>query len=368
MLVTEPTAPDPKKSTRKVASLTVALVVHLVLLIIAALIVISTKQKPEPEIVAKVIGPTESAAPQMEKKAVMKQIEQASSSSAASPIAKMIRANTTAKIAAPEVTKVSDGPLGLGEGDFGSGFGSGSGGGMGSGATFFGAKSTGKRFIFVLDHSGSMSKEQVNLRDGELEKALKALPASVQYHVLLFAGGAYFAEKGWEVNVVGKNGRAPHNEMKSPEGKKYLFKSVKSYSDYEFEGSDANLPRTKWLTATKANVKRTMDFIRGEKLYGGTDWGLALDIAHRMDPAPDVIFFMSDGTGGNQPEPILRENRSHGKPKINTFAMQTKAGAKEFAAIAEGTKAEFTIVLKGGKTITGKDYFKDPGKYNGQLR
>ena len=71
MLITDPTAKDPRKSSRKVASVTVAIVVHLVLLVIAALVVISTRSKPEPEIVANVIGPTQQAAPQMEKKAVM---------------------------------------------------------------------------------------------------------------------------------------------------------------------------------------------------------------------------------------------------------------------------------------------------------
>ena len=29
---------------------------------------------------------------------------------------------------------------------------------------------------------------------------------------------------------------------------------------------------------------------------------------------------------------------------------------------------EFVIVLKGGKTIKGEEYLKNPGKYNGQLR
>ena len=365
MLVTENSPSDPKKSTRKVTSLTVALVVHLVLLIIAALIVISTKQKPEPEIVAKVVGPTESAAPQMEKKAVMKQIEQASSSSAASPIAKMIRANTTAKIAAPEVTKVSDGPLGLGEGDFGSGFGSGSGGGMGSGATFFGSKSTGKRFLFVLDHSASMRDNQIELRDKELEKALSALPASVQYQVILFAGGALFAQEGWRYD---NGGRGRSYNVIGPDDKKYPFRSVSGAGDWEFDGPDSKMPREKWLPATKSNVRKTMEFIREIKKFFGTDWGVALTMGHLMDPAPDVIFFMADGTGGNAPAPILALNKKTGRPKINMFAMQTKAGAQQFNEIAEGTRGEFVIVIRGGDTIKGKDYFKDPGKYAADLR
>ena len=37
---------------------------------------------------------------------------------------------------------------------------------------FFGGKSTGKRFLFVLDHSASMKKHQVELRNKELDRAL----------------------------------------------------------------------------------------------------------------------------------------------------------------------------------------------------
>jgi hypothetical protein len=368
MLVTEETA-VPENSAKKASAVTIAILVHIALAIIFAFIAVSFKKDADPQIVAIAAPVSTKTEPKMEKKTVMKQVKQTSAASAASPIAKMIRANTTAKIAAPEVTKVSDGPLGLGEGDFGDGFGNGSGGGgMGSGAMFFGSKSTGKRFLFVLDHSGSMRPAQVKLRNTELEKALKALPATVQYNVLLFAGGAYFAEKDWTVTIAGRAGGATHNEIKAPGGKKYLFKSVKGWSDYEFDGSDTSLPKSDWINATKANVSRTMKFIEGAKLYGGTDWGLALQIGHRMDPAPEVIFFMSDGTGGNDPGPILKDNRRFGKPKINTFAMQTRQGAKEFNEIAEKSGGEFVIVLNDGKPIKGKDYLKDPGKYNGKLQ
>jgi len=102
-------------------------------------------------------------------------------------------------------------------------------------------------------------------------------------------------------------------------------------------------------------------------LFGGTDWELALRIGHLMEPAPDVIFFMSDGTGGNAPAPILSFNAKHGKPVINTVAMQTTAGLKEFATIAAKTKGSFTIVDKRGKPIDGFDFQKNPGKYKGRL-
>ena len=138
MLLTETTA-EQQTGPQKVTSVIIATVTILTLLAILALVRYAVNRDQEPELVAKVIAPAVEQQPQMEKKTVMKQVKQASASSAASPIAKMIRANTTAQIVAPKVTVVTDGPLGLGEGEFGDGFGSGSGDGMGSGATMFGS-------------------------------------------------------------------------------------------------------------------------------------------------------------------------------------------------------------------------------------
>ena len=110
-----------------------------------------------------------------------------------------------------------------------------------------------------------------------------------------------------------------------------------------------------------------MKFVKTNPLFAGTDWELALRIGHLMEPPPDVIFFMSDGTGGNAPAPILSFNAKHGKPVINTVAMQTTQGIKEFATIAEKTKGSFTIVDKNGKPIDGFEYLKNPGKFKGRL-
>ena len=356
-------AEAPSQTGKKMTALAVAIAVHVVIALIAMLVVILPEQKDEPEIVAAVIGPPVEKQ-EMQKKNVVKQTKKTSASSAAAaPMAQLMRANAVAKIALPNVTKTSKGPLGLGDADFGSGgFGSG-GSGLGSGASFFGGSSTGKRFLFVLDHSGSMKPNQVELRNNELEKALKSLKG-VQYQVLLFAGGAYFGEKGWSLN---ENRGNRTNIAKGPGGKSYEFRSVRGAGDYEFEGPDSGMPKADWIQSSSANAKRTMDFIRSEKLFYGTDWGLALDVAHRLEPAPDVIFFMADGTGGNTPGPILATNKKFGRPVINTVAMQTTNGMQQFAEVARETKGSYTIVDKNGEPIDGYDYLKNPGKYSGRL-
>ena len=344
----------------KATAILVAIGVHLLIAIIATIVVILPPNRDEPEIVAAVIGPP-AKKQEMQKKNVVKQTKKTSASSAAAaPLAQLMRANAMAKISLPNVTRTSKGPLGIGDADFGGGGFGGSGDGLGSGASFFGGTSTGRRFLFVLDHSGSMKPNQVNLRNDELEKALKGLKG-VQYQVLLFAGGGYFASDGWSISTKGKD-----NTVKGPGGT-YQFISKGAYDDYDFKGADSSLPKGEWLATNAANVKKTMERIKKDKLFPGTDWGLALDIAHRMEPAPDVIFFMSDGSGGNAPAPILKTNAKYGKPPINMVAMQTTQGSKEFAEIARKTGATFIIVDKKGKPIDGFEYLANPEKFKGRI-
>lgn len=353
---------QPGKAGSKMVAILVAVAVHLIIALIALLVVILPSSKDEPEIVA-AMAPPSTKKREMQKKNVVKQTKKTSASSAAAaPIAQLMRASAMAKISMPNVTKTSKGPLGMGDADFGSGgFGSG-GAGLGSGASFFGGSSTGNRFLFIIDHSGSMKANQVALRNKEVERALKSLKG-VQYQVILFAGGGYYAWPGWSAKGVA---RTKNVEVVGPKGS-YTFVSKNGYSDYDFRGAESRLPREGWVEANAANVKKTMDIIKKHPLFVGTDWGLALQIGHLMEPPPDVIFFMSDGTGGNAPAPILAFNAKHGKPVINTVAMQTVQGMKEFSEIAKKTEGSFTIVDKNGKPIDGFDYQKNPGKYKGRL-
>ena len=351
------------KNSRKATSIIVAVAVHVVIAILASFFVIMQASKDEPEIVA-VMAPVNTVKQEMKKRSVQKQVKKSpsSSSSAAAPMAMLMKANAMAKFTAPDVKITSTGPLGMGEGDLGNGgFGAGTGlGGDGmGGASFFGGTASGQRFLFVLDHSASMKDHQISLRNMELKKTLSTLKG-VQYQVLLFAGPAFYAEKGWSVD--GRSGTT----VNGPGDKKYEF-TRKKVSDYEFNGADSDLPRAKWLSSTPANVKKTMDFVQSTKKFGGTDWEMALRIGHYMEPPPDVIFFMADGTGGNSPPPILQVNQKRGRPVINTVAMQTGTGAAQFNAVAKGAKGTFTIVDKDGKPIKGEDFLKDPGKFKNRL-
>ncbi len=264
--------------------------------------------------------------------------------------------------------QTSDSPgIGLGDSTMGMGFGSSMtfGTGGGSSAMFFGSKSTGQRFLFVLDASISMQPNQVKLRDDELERTLKTL-RGVDYHVMLFAGGAYFAEKGWGVKPVAGKPRFGPTDFFSPKGE-YSFKA-KSLYEHSLAKADSSFPAPKWTKATSATTRKSINFVKESKRFSGTDWDNALEMAHLMKPSPDVIFFMSDGLDRKlNVSSILSHSKRHGRPKINCIAMQTAEGKESFAELAKGSKGTFTIVDKDGESIDGFDYIENPEKYKGRL-
>ena len=233
----------------------------------------------------------------------------------------------------------------------------------GEGAMFFGGRSSGQRFLFVLDHSMSMKPHQVELRNNELEKTLKGL-RGVKYHIMLFAGGAYFVDKGWQ--AAAKQPTKYPTVFESPGGT-YTFKDNGLF-DFKLVGDEDDFPAPRWLTATASNIRRSIEEVKKAKKFGGTDWDNALQLAHLMDPPPDVIFFMTDGIDRQiDTSAIIRNSRGNGKSKINCVAMQTNAATEQFAEIARRTNGAYTIVDKDGKPIDGFKYIKDPKDFADRL-
>ncbi|MEM6280340.1 MAG: hypothetical protein AAF733_12740 [Verrucomicrobiota bacterium] len=265
---------------------------------------------------------------------------------------KLITAASISSIASVSVDSIG---TGLGMADMGNSFGASMNFGVqgGASAMFFGSKSEGDRFLFVLDASRSMRPDQVKLRDEELQRALNGIRGA-QYQVLLFAGGAYFAERGWGLDPANTGGSHGPTHFVSPNGK-YEFSS-ESVHNFNLKGPDSDFTPAPWKRANSVNIRKSVEIVRRSKLFTGTDWDMALEMAHMMDPPPDVIFFMSDGLDSElSVSDILRTSRRKGRPKINVVAMQTDQGALGFAGIAEGSKGTYTIVNLDGEVLDGFD-------------
>ncbi len=347
----------------KVNSLAIASVAMVALCFLMVLVVTSVPRPAPPAIIATTPLPSQEDLmdnQQLNKPELQKQ-PMASSASAMSM--DIVSVNSYSDMTMPtfEDTGISPGMANMGT-DFGMSMSFGEAGG--GGAMFFGGRSSGQRFLFVLDHSMSMTANQVKLRNDELERTLKGL-RGVRYHVLLFAGGAYYVDKGWK--AAAKQPTKYPTVFDSPDGQ-YSFKDSGLF-DFKLNGDPKDFPSPRWLTASPSNIRRSIEEVKKAKKFGGTDWDTALQIGHLMDPPPDVIFFMTDGIDRQiDTKSIIRNSRGSGAPKINCVAMQTAAAPEEFSDIARRTNGSYTIVDKEGKPIDGFKYIKDPKDFADRLK
>ena len=113
-------------------------------------------------------------------------------------------------------------------------------------AAFFGVRGGGKRFVFIVDVSGSMQGPKLDRMKDELTKSVRALATDAEFSVVFFAGGAEVIDQGW----------------------------MKASTD-------------------KA---RAVALIGQQGCLGGTDPTEAFNFAFKsLSPIPDCIFFMTDG-------------------------------------------------------------------------
>jgi hypothetical protein len=152
---------------------------------------------------------------------------------------------------ATQAAQAAGGPIvknsgtGEGRGDFGSGPGNRSGTGRGNGTSMYGIPSKGKKFVYVIDRSSSMTDVLVQAKN-ELMASLRRLDESQAFQVIFF-------------NNVPRELRHRRFDM--------------------FHG-------------TEADRQVVEDQLASVSASGGTDRQLALKKA--LEFGPDVIYFLTD--------------------------------------------------------------------------
>ena len=273
----------------------------------------------------------------------------------ASPSANMSRVITTTAVSDIAVP-VPDVPVEMpsvdygADADFGSGWGGAGGGGSGS-ASFFNTKTQADRVAYVIDYSASMNGKRDQLMRTELARSVGELKGRIKYQLIFFAGPAWVAGneiKGSKMDwtIVDKG------------GKKYRWKSNRGAHGYlpvddkgrPAEGNDLQTPD--WLSLSKGQIEQSMEQIKHTPLVWGTIWEPAIDMALRMKPKPDVIFFMTDGScGGNVVEIAERigEKARKAGVQINTVAMMQPQTKDAMLKMAEVSGGSFTLIKEDGK-------------------
>ncbi len=224
---------------------------------------------------------------ELEQKKVQTRVDRKPSSPSSS-MAKVIAANTASPTAVPVPdVDVSTPSLDFGDGnDFGEGWGS-DGDGGGGGTTFFGQTVKAKHFAYVIDFSRSMnSGGREALMRKELNDSIDQIAAGTHYALIFFAGPAWEAgstvqSRRGVATVTGKN------------RKEYKWRSAGGHSRWEHDGKKQPID---WLVASKRQLKASKKIVEETQLILGTVWDNPLMMALEMDPVPQVIYFMTDGS------------------------------------------------------------------------
>lgn len=258
----------------------------------------------------------------------------------ASAMSKVITSNSVSAVSIPVPDVITEAPsLEFGDNlDFGEGWSDGAD--FGGGATFFGQKVSARNIAFVIDYSRSMNGERDKLMRAELKKSLGSLTNGTRFSLIFFAGPVW--QGGDKVAGATKGNR---NAMViAQDGGKYPWKG----------GNPSKKPvqKMKWTETTAASVREAKKIVDNTPLLYGTIWDWPLEMALDMEPKPDVIYFMTDGTAGANTIKVAKSVGSKAKSlniKINCVAMMQPSAHDGLDELAKRTGGQFTVVLSRTK-------------------
>lgn len=352
----------------KISAVAIAVLIHVILIVAFIYAVVAMPRPTPPQITANALANVD--AEQLEQREI-KKVKRAPVQTASAQM-QVTTVTAASAVAMPEIetTLSTFDPIGTGD-TFGASmsFDMGDDGGM---VSFFGAKSISKKVIFVVDFSASMSGSRDKLMRKELAKSVEALPNGVKYQLILFSGPAWYAGqettksskyKDGNIAHIVKDGRDQHVWYEGWSEKERHSGGDRS-ALYHYSGGEDKLPTADYITATRANIRKTIRQIEDTPLSFGTDWRWPLKMAMNMEP--DTIYFMTDGAFGTGKgfskkkmlDELLAYNRKNGNARINTICMMVLQARTELEQLADGSRGEFTLVLEDGTAVRGKELDK----------
>lgn len=327
-----------QQRTATLVSLIVALLLMLLMGLILAIILFAVGSEEKPQIVA-YAGQVDA-----EQRVTKPKVKTEVARKPAAPsqaMSRVVVANTQSptSIPVPEIN-IEETSLDIGVGDdFGSGWDSGEGFGSGGGSTFFGQTSSAERVAYVIDFSASMrGQNRHRLMRTELSESISLMHPGLQLGMIFFSGPAWVAG-----DTVDKKGT-----VNGQDGKTYKFKRPGSHGSWLHDGVKQKVP---WLTVTEDEVVRLTKVVNKTPLSGGTVWNIPLNMALDMDPAPQLIYFMTDGVAGGA-DAWAKEIGSRAKKMgvvINCVSLMEPKALKGLKTIADMSGGAVTMVDANGK-------------------
>lgn len=215
-------------------------------------------------------------------------------------------------------------------------------------ASFFGQKVEAQRIAYVIDYSLSMKGKRDKLMRKELAKAVNGLSSSMDYQMIYFAGPVWVAGDKVDLERDKKNKKKWKGMITDSDGKEYRW-SGNGPSDWS---TRTQRQQAQWQKATASNISQSVSNIKETPLVYGTEWEKPLRMALNMEPAPEVIYFMTDGLS-RRAEEIARTMGSLAKRKgvkVNTIAMMVPSAKDAMGELAQRTGGQFSIVNEDGST------------------
>ena len=151
---------------------------------------------------------------------------------------------------------------------------------------------------YVIDVSGSMVGQKLDRLKQELRQSISSLPREVSFAVVFFS-------------------------------------------------SDARVIVDRWTQSQSAAASSVLRSIRGVSANGGTDPARAFQWAFgALEPAPDTLFFMTDGTVATPDLPgLLRSlNARQPRARIHTIGFGADADIGLLQSIAQQHGGTFNVV------------------------
>ena len=170
--------------------------------------------------------------------------------------------------------------------------------GGGAATSFFGISSSGTRFAYIVDVSGSMEMQRrMRTAMRELAASIEALPDYAHFHIVLFSDVMYV-----------------------PPGQRG------------------------WTRASRGAVARVKSWLNDRSPRGGTEPAPAFEQVFALDVRPDVIFFMTDGETTMTADFVAGLNERGKRVVINTIAFGEPTSQDLLRAIAYESDGTYRYV------------------------
>jgi hypothetical protein len=175
---------------------------------------------------------------------------------------------------------------------------------------FLGSEGEGRRFCIIADNSGSMSGANINDLKVQLRKTVDAVTDQGEFYVYCF------------------------NSRTEP------------------------MPHSSWVRGGAPELAKIRTWIGDIRATGGTQPTPAFEAAFRLNPRPDIIFFMTDGLiPANVPTQVAALNTGTPKVVVNTIMF----GPTQRAMIVP----KGVVVPKGFGMDRAEEYLKKIAEQSG---